>query len=232
MCTVLRKRPALSSYNETIPGHGTLHHTPCTFFPQSLLFGQQRAFDPCSWCLIHDARWCSFSRLYFVKVSLSFVRVLQAGEKGQTYRKWSSKKSCPTMSPSRCQIFIIVLLNINIKYRFMIYYFVICGLFHIEIIIFFTFTFVINEMSFLFLIILEIFIRILFVIFKYSNRHNTFSAKMTSSKKMFSVGRIVENNYMVFNLQSCWGACISRILAGQCSLKIIHLWHCILYQLQ
>lgn len=89
------------------------------------------------------------SRLYFVKVSLSLVRVLQAGEKGQTYRKWSSKKSCPTMSPSRCQIFIVVLLNTNIKYRFMIYYFVICGLFHIEIIIFFTFTFVINELLFL-----------------------------------------------------------------------------------
>lgn len=101
------------------------------------------------------------SRLYFVKVSLSLVRVLQAGEKGQTYRKWSSKKSCPTMSPSRCQIFIVVPLNINIKYRSMIYYFVICGLFRIKEIIFFTFTFVINEVSFLFLITL----RFLYVFF-------------------------------------------------------------------
>lgn len=159
MCTVLRKRPALSSYNETIPGHGTLHHTPCTFFPQSLLFGQQRAFDPCSWSTMRSG---AASRLYFVKVSLSLVRVLQAGEKGQTYRKWSSKKSCPTMSPSRCQIFIVVPLNINIKYRFMIYYFVICALFHIkETIIFFTFTFVINETSFPFLITF----RFLFVFF-------------------------------------------------------------------
>lgn len=76
------------------------------------------------------------------------------------------------MSPSRCQIFIVVPLNINIKYRSMIYYFVICGLFHIKEIIFFTFTFVINEMSFLFLITLRFLYVFFFLIVEYSNRQH------------------------------------------------------------
>lgn len=95
-----RERPVLSSRNETMAGGGTLHHTPCAFSP-TLIVRPTKGFRPVF--LIHHA---APSRLYFVKVSLSLARVLQAGEHGQTYRKCSPKESCPTMSPSPGQIFI------------------------------------------------------------------------------------------------------------------------------
>lgn len=78
------ERPVLSSCNETMPGRGTLHHTPCTSLPRPLLFGPTKG-------LFFFFASCSSSTmlrlLAFISSKSHCLLFPRTGEQGQIYRK-------------------------------------------------------------------------------------------------------------------------------------------------
>lgn len=114
MRPVSRVRPALSSWNETMPVMAPCI-TPPALSPRPLLFRQQRAFGPCSW-----SRRLHLLAFISSKSHCLVYKSCEAGEQGQIYRKWSPKESRP-VSLGWCQIFIRLALN----YRLVIRWFVV-----------------------------------------------------------------------------------------------------------